>query len=117
MIVCPRCAAVADRALVVQECVTEWTCPSCTRRFEVRIVFLERPHPVDLVAFRNLVNAALEEQGLTRSDLARLVGVTPAYISTLLSGRRGVSPTRAASILRILHAVTSAPVSRRLEGQ
>lgn len=65
-------------------------------------MFLPRVEPIDPVAFGEEVRRLLREQSLTKTDLARLVGVTPAYISTLLSGRRPVSGAAAARVLHVL---------------
>jgi predicted transcriptional regulator len=92
--------------MTVEESVTDWVCEGCGRRFEIRVVFFERAEPVDQVAFRDEVNRLLGEQGLTRTELARLVGVTPAYISVLLNGRRELSAAGAARVLRVLRAAT-----------
>lgn len=68
----------------------------------MRTVFLPRERDVDEKRFRREVLELLHAQRLTRSDLARLVGVTPAYISTILGGRRRVSSEIAA---RVIHAL------------
>lgn len=101
---CPNCGAGAAPDRGIEESAFPWVCPSCGQGFEVRIVFLSRAEPVDPERFRVEVLQLLEEQGLTKSDLARLVGVTPAYISTLLSGRRKISGDVAARVLRTLRA-------------
>lgn len=91
----------------IQESVFEWRCDSCARSFEVRIVFLPRAEPIEAAEFRGEVDRLLSEQGLTKTELARLVGVTPAYISTLLSGRRAVGASVAGRVLHALQAPRS----------
>lgn len=99
MIVCPGCGAVEPTEQDLGQRVFEWACGACHRSFEVRVVFLPRPREIDGVAFRAQVSRLLEEQGLSKTDLAKLVGVTPAYISTILSGRRAVSAEVAQRVL------------------
>lgn len=99
---CPRCGARAATKRAVTEAVFPWRCGSCRSQFEVRIVFFPREEAIDGGKFRAHVEARLSSQGLTRTELAKLVGVTPAYISTLLSGRRRVSKSLADRVLRAL---------------
>jgi transcriptional regulator with XRE-family HTH domain len=42
------------------------------------------------IGFRNLLKNAMESQGLTNRKLADLTNISPAFISRLLSGQRGV---------------------------
>lgn len=101
-IVCPDCGRFTDGQLAIRESSFEWDCRGCGRSFEVRIVFLSSRKNVDTVAFIAQVKGILKEQGLSRTDLARLLGVTPAYMSTILSGRRKISGTVAERILSAL---------------
>lgn len=89
---CPSCGKTGRIRQSLEEVVLEWPCPWCKRTFEVRIVFFERPRVVDKDAFADEVRAEMERQGLNQAELARLLGVTGAYISTLLSGKREISP-------------------------
>ncbi len=99
---CPSCGSSTRDERGLEESRFRWTCSTCASRYEVRIVFLPRRKEVDSRLFRAEVEAVLREQGLTRSDLARLVGVTPAYISTIMSGRRRISSEFAHRVLRAL---------------
>jgi transcriptional regulator with XRE-family HTH domain len=38
--------------------------------------------------FREQIIAAMKSQGVTRSDLARRLGVTPGFVSNYLNGRK-----------------------------
>ena len=102
MIVCPGCGATGDTEHELEESTFRWSCGACGKGFEVRIVFFPRAEPVDPDQFRTEVNRLLTQQGLTKTELARLVGVTPAYISTLLSGRRAVGAEVGTRVLRVL---------------
>ena len=68
-----------------------WSCNRCGKTFEVRTVFLARSSSVDTKKFTAKVRGEMKRQGLTQAEVGRLVGVTGAYISTILSGRRTVS--------------------------
>lgn len=70
--------------------------------FEVRVVFFDRPRQVNSSRFIKDVRGAMKRQGLTQADLAELMGVTGAYISTLLSGKREISADTAARVNRAL---------------
>ena len=107
MIRCPECGSFAKTDHHVQETLFEWGCDECGRKFEVRIVFFRRPQLVDAAAFRGEVDKRLQEQGLSKAELARLVGVSGAYISTLLSGRRKISEGVAERVLHILRNAQS----------
>jgi transposase-like protein len=109
VIVCPECGAGQPVDRDIQESVFEWRCTSCGEGFEVRVVFLSRAKPIHAAEFRAEVSRLLADQGLTKTELAKLVGVTPAYISTVLSGRRipGSSVAR-----RMLHVLASARSTR-----
>ena len=55
------------------------------------------------MALRTAIIAALQAEGLRDSDLAQHLGLDPSYISrTLRRGGRGMSPSRAASLLEDL---------------
>lgn len=99
---CPSCGSSTPNQRGLAESRFRWTCSTCGSGYEVRIVFLPRRKEVDPRLFRAKVEVILRAQGLTRSDLARLVGVTPAYISTILSGRRRISSEFAHRVLRAL---------------
>lgn len=73
----------------ISEGSSPWDCPSCKKVFEVRVVFFDRPRQVDRRKFAEEVRATMKRQGLKQADLAKLMGVTGAYISMLLSGNRG----------------------------
>lgn len=107
MIVCPGCGTGADVEQDIKGSVFEWSCKACGKGFEVRIVFFERAKPVDQAAFRDKVQRLLAEQGLNKTELASLVGVSPAYISVLLSGRREVTAGAASRVLHALRAAES----------
>ncbi len=79
-----------------------WSCTRCCRGFEVRTVFLSRSSSVDAKAFAHKVRAEMARQSLTQATVGRLIGVTGAYISTILSGRRTVSVELARRIERAL---------------
>ncbi len=101
-IVCPTCDWISSSDVSIQESSFEWTCPSCGRSFEIRIVFFSSRAPVNRERFRQEVMTRMEEQGLNKSQLARLLDVSPAYISTILSGRRNVSADLAARVMHVL---------------
>lgn len=48
------------------------------------------------------VNDALDREGLSRTELARRLGVSPSYITVMLSGRRRLTLTFLASIIEEL---------------
>lgn len=60
-----------------------------------------------LVAFR-------ERHGLTQTDLAALLGVTPRYVSTLENGSREVDPNT--SLFRLFAAYETGQVPLRING-
>lgn len=49
-----------------------------------------------------LLLAELEEQGLTRSDLALRMGRSPQYITDILTGRKQMDPYLAVQLERLL---------------
>lgn len=81
------------------------------------MVFLPRHHEMDRHEFRLEVEELLARHGLSRSDLARLVGVSPAYISTILSGRRAISVDLATKVLHVLRTPGAAPEPDRAKGR
>lgn len=91
MIRCPACAHRGDVARSIEDTDFDWSCPGCCKTFEVRTVFLRRHELVDKNAFVAQVRREIEDQGLTQAELGRLVGVSGAYISTILSGRRQIT--------------------------
>lgn len=100
---CPSCGRSARVSHAIEEAVLQWGCQRCGRDFEVRIVFFERPRVVDKKAFAEEVRASMARQGLNQAEVARLMGVTGAYVSTLLSGKREISPEVADRVRRALH--------------
>lgn len=107
-IACPACGWITDGPLAIQESSFEWNCGACGRAFEVRIVFLPSRRVMDASAFVARVEQRLKDEGLSQTDLARLLGVTPAYVSTVLSGRRKISGALADRILAALRSNNSA---------
>lgn len=101
---CPSCGKHARSRQMIEEAVLEWDCPACQKTFEVRIVFFERARVVDKEAFAEEVRVQMQRQGLNQAELAKLMGVTGAYVSTILSGKREVSGDLAD---RVLHALGS----------
>ncbi len=99
---CPSCGHRTPTRAQIQESRLDWACRSCKRTFEIRIVFFERPRPVDNDRFRRQVLNTMRRQGLTQAELGRMIGVSAAYISTILSGKRRVSPQLAERIRRAL---------------
>lgn len=99
---CPSCEKTGRIRRPLEEAVLEWQCSPCGKTFEVRIVFFERPRVVHKEAFTEEVRAEMQRQGLNQAELARLMGVTGAYVSTLLSGKREISPDVAARVRRAL---------------
>ena len=52
---------------------------------------------------RDMLRDALDEQGLMQKDAARMLGITPAYMSNMLNGRCriGLRTARALSVIGI----------------
>ena len=50
-----------------------------------------------------LILTELEEQALTRSDLARRMGRTPQYVTDILTGRKQMDPYLAVQLERLLN--------------
>lgn len=110
---CPGCGASSQTDQELREQTLQWACDRCRTTFQIRIVFFPRPSSLDVSEFVSTVERALEEEGLSRTELARLLDVTPAYVSTLLSGRRQITNAVAQ---RVLHALKIAPMpSSRLD--
>lgn len=42
--------------------------------------------------FRDLIKAEIEKQGITRSELARRMGVLPGYVTDYLNGHKAPGP-------------------------
>lgn len=103
-ITCRICGHTETQLQQIQDGDFEWTCPGCHATFHIRIVFLEHEAEVDQPRFRQEVERLLNEQALNRSDLARLLGVTPAYVSIILNGRRPIRTDLAKRILHVLRA-------------
>lgn len=105
---CPSCNASRTHKRALEESSFPWICGTCHQAFEVRVVFLPRQREIDRHDFCIQVEELLTRQRLSRSDLARLVGVSPAYISTILSGRRAISVELATRILCALQLAGAA---------
>lgn len=99
---CPVCDATGNVDRPIEDDDFVWSCAACFKTFEVRTVFLRRVEPVDKQRFSTEVRAELERQRLTQAELGRLIGVSGAYISTILSGRREVSRELAERVNRAL---------------
>ncbi len=104
MIRCPACDEAREIDRAIEDDDFAWTCVGCFQSFEVRTVFLRRHELVDKNAFVAQVRREIEDQGLTQAELGRLIGVSGAYISTILSGRRAVSQELAERVNRALRA-------------
>lgn len=99
---CPSCGDFARTQYAISDSQLEWSCSSCEKTFELRIVFFERPRRVDQARFRKQLRATMASQELTQAELGRMIGVSGAYISTILSGKRRVSPQLAERVSRAL---------------
>ncbi len=61
----------------------------------------------------NLITEALEEKGITRSELAQLMGVSRGYITKVLSGNENLSVQNVAKILYYLDKDYNQTLSQR----
>lgn len=103
---CPRCDETGKVSRSIEDGDFAWRCPACAASFEVRTVFLRRSQPVDKDRFIAQVTKEMKDQGVNQAELGRLVGVSGAYISTILSGRRAVSEDLAERVARALRLET-----------
>ncbi len=95
---CPACGRATKSDGEVNRSTFEWTCGHCRQHYEVRVVFLRRPTPIDGDAFRARLQRTMDDEALSQGDVAELAGVSAAYISTVIRGKRRVSPRVAARV-------------------
>ncbi len=60
-------------------------------------------HPVEPLSHAEMLRALLEERGVTQAELAAATNVPESTISSILSGRRGISKTNVAAFARFFH--------------
>lgn len=99
---CPRCGETGEVDRPIEDGDFPWRCPACAASFEARTVFLRRSQLVDKDRFIARVTKEMQDQGVNQAELGRLIGVSGAYVSTILSGRREVSRELAERVNRAL---------------
>jgi len=57
--------------------------------------------------FRNLVNARMREEGLSLREVAQRAGLSPSFLSRMMSGERGLPPNE--DLLRLAKALCVRP--------
>lgn len=69
---------------------------------EVVIAYEKEHYPIDKPSLADILELAIEENGISKSDLARQIGVSPSRVSDYLSGRSLPTLPIAALISRVL---------------
>jgi transcriptional regulator with XRE-family HTH domain len=57
--------------------------------------------------FRNLVNARMRDEGLSLREVAQKAGLSPSFLSRVMSGERGLPPNE--DLLRLARALGVRP--------
>lgn len=70
---------------------------------EVVIGYEKEHYPIGKPTLANILELAIEEKGIGKSELARQIGVSPSRVSDYLSGRSLPSLPIAALISRVLN--------------
>ena len=103
VIKCPECGSTADAGVnTITEGAFPWRCKGCNNEWELHAVFFKVRDNYDPKRFRKTLAQAMKARGINQQQLARMAGVTAAYISLILAGKR-VPPLPTAQ--RILEAL------------
>jgi antitoxin component HigA of HigAB toxin-antitoxin module len=97
---CPQCRKTTEAGTeVLKHGSFEWKCPSCGRTWRVATALteVEQSHVGPEVLAR--VRDAIKESGFTQAEIGHFLGFSPPYISTLLSGKRRLTPDMARRLL------------------
>lgn len=100
---CPHCGHVADAGTdTIIQGGFPWLCDGCDNEWEVRTAFFKKRREFDTDQFRGVLADAMEAQNITQTTIAELVGVTGAYISHIVHGKRIPTLPMARRILEVL---------------